>query len=58
LVLASLLGDDDLGAVLSGASPAGDRPPPQQGLAAQMPLGGLYLRSIEVEGCRGAGQAG
>ena len=54
LVLASLLGDDDLDAVLSGTSPAGDRPP-QLGPATDIPPGELYLRSIEVEGFRGIG---
>ena len=54
LVLASLLGDEDLDAVLSGTTPAGDGPP-RPGPAAEPPLAGLYLRSVEVEGFRGIG---
>ena len=49
LVLASLLGDDDLDAVLSGTSPAGDRPP-QLGPATDIPPGELYLRSDRSRG--------
>lgn len=54
LVLASLLGDDDLDAVLAGAARASDRPP-EHGPAAEISLPGLYLRSVEVEGFRGIG---
>jgi len=54
LVLAALLGDDDLDAALSGSTRAADRLHPT-GQAAEAPLGGLYLRSIEVEGFRGIG---
>jgi energy-coupling factor transporter ATP-binding protein EcfA2 len=54
LVLASLLGDDDLDAVLSGTMPAGDQLP-QHEPSGETPLVGLYLRSIEVEGFRGIG---
>jgi len=54
LVLASLLGDDDLFVVLSGTTPSGDRSP-QCAQSAEVPLAGLYLRSIEVEGFRGIG---
>ncbi len=54
LVLASVLGDDDLDAVLSGTTSAGDRLS-QPGPVAERPLAGLYLRSIEVEGFRGIG---
>jgi AAA domain len=54
LVLAALLGDDDLDAVLSGTTRAADRLP-QARPAAQAPLAGLYLRSVEVEGFRGIG---
>jgi hypothetical protein len=52
LVLASLLDDDDLHAVLTGTTVAGDRPP-QARPPTEMQLTGLYLRSIEVEGFRG-----
>jgi AAA domain len=54
LVLASLLGDDDLHAVLTGTTGPGDRPP-QHPPATETQLTGLYLRSIEVEGFRGIG---
>jgi energy-coupling factor transporter ATP-binding protein EcfA2 len=54
LVLAALLGDDDLDAALSRTTRAGDGPP-QHGPAAETSLAGLYLRSIEVEGFRGIG---
>jgi energy-coupling factor transporter ATP-binding protein EcfA2 len=54
LVLASLLGDEELEAVLSGTTPASDGPAEPKP-AAQPPLAGLYLRSIEVEGFRGIG---
>lgn len=54
LVLAALLGDEDLDAVLSGSPGARDRPA-QRGPAAEIPLAGMYLRSVEVEGFRGIG---
>jgi hypothetical protein len=54
LVLASLLGEDDLRAALSGSSSAGERAP-HHAPAAETPLAGLYLRSIEVQGFRGIG---
>ncbi|MGB6456658.1 MAG: AAA family ATPase, partial [Streptosporangiaceae bacterium] len=54
LVLAALLGDNDLDAVLSNTTAAGGRPP-RNGPAAETPLAGLYLRSVEVEGFRGIG---
>ncbi|MGH3305994.1 MAG: hypothetical protein ACRDOK_30920, partial [Streptosporangiaceae bacterium] len=54
LVLAALLGGDDLDAVLTGTTRAGDKVP-QAGPTADAPLGGLYLRSVEVEGFRGIG---
>lgn len=54
LVLASLLGDEDLDAVLSGTTRSADQPR-ESGSPAETPLAGLYLRSIEVEGFRGIG---
>jgi AAA domain len=49
-----LLGDQELDAVLSGTTAAGDGPPQPQA-AAESPFVGLYLRSMEVEGFRGIG---
>jgi energy-coupling factor transporter ATP-binding protein EcfA2 len=54
LVLAALLGNDDLDAVLSGTTGSNDRPT-QYRPTAEAPVGGLYLRSIEVQGFRGIG---
>jgi hypothetical protein len=54
LVLAALLGDDDLDAVLSGTTPAADQLP-QHEQTAETQLTGLWLRSVEVEGFRGIG---
>ncbi len=54
LVIAALLGDDDLGAVLGSQS--WQRPSaPQESAAGAVP--GFFLRSIEVEGFRGIGAA-
>ena len=56
LVLAAVLGDEDLDAVLSGESkPPEARQPTEQVPGAAQPTG-LYLRSVQVEGFRGIGQ--
>ena len=54
MVLAALLGDDELSAVISGTGHAGSAREPA-GPAAAAPPAGLYLRSVEVEGFRGIG---
>ncbi len=55
LVLASLLGDEDLDAVITGVARS-ESWPEQRGPAEEAPTTGLYLRAIEAEGFRGIGQ--
>lgn len=54
LVLAALLGGEDLDAALSGNVRAEDQLPRHES-EAEAPLAGLFLRSVEVEGFRGIG---
>lgn len=54
LVIAALLGEEDLAAVIGGAPPRQPQPPPA-GTEGSEPIG-TYLANIEVTGFRGIGQ--